>query len=276
MNQHSEATGRTGGAHPQHLTPQVSPEAAALGPVSDAFDEAANEAACESSDVAGPASPGDPAAGPDGGQQGAAPAPEIQEPVDPEVVRQRQQLVLTHIVKIARESRSDSSKLKRFLRRYERSPGELDDIIQDAMLEATRCADRFQARSSVETWFFGIAANVARNHVARCAKRSSQMESLDESPHMMDSESVHRPRDLSADVSQQVAYRQLAGIVDLTLSGLSPDLRGTFDLACLQEESYRDVAEIQAIPIGTVRSRVNRVRTLLRSRLKHGFADYAT
>jgi len=92
----------------------------------------------------------------------------------------------------------------------------------------------------------------------------------------MDGESAHRPRDSSMDVSQRVAYRQLAGIVDLTLSSLSPDLRGTFDLACLQEESYRDVAEIQAIPIGTVRSRVNRVRTLLRSRLKHGFADYAT
>lgn len=92
----------------------------------------------------------------------------------------------------------------------------------------------------------------------------------------MDGESAHRPRDGNGDVSQQVAYRQLAGIVDLALSGLSPDLRGTFDLACLQEESYRDVAEIQCIPIGTVRSRVNRVRTLLRSRLKHGFADYAS
>ncbi len=211
-----------------------------------------------------------------GDAPGTDAAEAAQEPVDPELVRQRQQLVLTHIVKIARESRSDSSKLKRFLRRYERSSGELDDIIQDAMLEATRCTDRYQARSSVETWFFGIAANVARNHVARCSKRSGQMESLDESPHMMDGESAHRPRDSSMDVSQRVAYRQLAGIVDLTLSSLSPDLRGTFDLACLQEESYRDVAEIQAIPIGTVRSRVNRVRTLLRSRLKHGFADYAT
>lgn len=205
-----------------------------------------------------------------------ATAPEVVEPIDPALAAYRQQLVLAHIVKIARESRSDSSKLKRFLRRYERSPGELDDIIQDAMLEATRCADRYQARSSVETWFFGIAANVARNHVARCSKRSSQMESLDESPHMMDGESAHRPRDGNGDVSRQVAYRQLAGIVDSALSGLSPDLRGTFDLACLQEESYRDVAEIQCIPIGTVRSRVNRVRTLLRSRLKHGFADYAS
>lgn len=92
----------------------------------------------------------------------------------------------------------------------------------------------------------------------------------------MDGESAHRPRDGNGDVSRQVAYRQLAGIVDSALSGLSPDLRGTFDLACLQEESYRDVAEIQCIPIGTVRSRVNRVRTLLRSRLKHGFADYAS
>lgn len=185
-----------------------------------------------------------------------------------------QQLVLTHIVKIARESRSDSSKLKRFLRRYERSPGELDDIIQDALLEATRCSDRYMARSSVETWFFGIAANVARNHVARCAKRSGKMESLDESPHVFDGEAAQRGESVS-DVSRHVAYRQLADFVDHTLEALSPDLRGTFDLACLQEESYRDVAQIQAIPIGTVRSRVNRVRTLLRSKLKEGFSDYA-
>lgn len=269
MNHHSEATGRTGGAHPQHATVRKDEADAPHSPL-PLEAEATLAAVTPVSDVAAPAPEPAPSSDPD------ALSAEPPEPVDPELVRQRQQLVLTHIVKIARESRSDSSKLKRFLRRYERSPGELDDIIQDAMLEATRCADRFQARSTVETWFFGIAANVARNHVARCAKRSSQMESLDESPHMMDSESVHRPRDSSMDVSQQVAYRQLAGIVDLALSGLSADLRGTFDLACLQEESYRDVAEIQAIPIGTVRSRVNRVRTLLRSRLKQGFADYAT
>ena len=87
---------------------------------------------------------GDPADTAEAAEQNEA--VEAVEAVDPELVRQRQQLVLTHIVKIARDSRSDSSKLKRFLRRYERSPGELDDIIQDAMLEATRCADRFQAR----------------------------------------------------------------------------------------------------------------------------------
>lgn len=255
MNHHTEAMGHTGDAHSQEpVMPAMSPSLTP-GPGHEAAIDDLGDAVQAVRDV------------------DRMPA---LEPVDPELVRQRQQLVLTHIVTIARDSRSDSSKLKRFLRRYERSPGELDDIIQDAMLEATRCADRFQARSSVETWFFGIAANVARNHVARCSKRKGQMESLDESPHMMDAESVHRPRDATMDVSQQVEYRQLAGIVDVTLSGLSPDLRYTFDLACLQEESYRDVAEIQSIPVGTVRSRVNRVRTLLRSRLKQGFADYAT
>ncbi|RZI61101.1 MAG: sigma-70 family RNA polymerase sigma factor [Rubrivivax sp.] len=265
MNHTTEAMGEMGDAHSQEPATTATPTPAAALDLAGDDASAALEALIDSDERN------------ERSEQEESDEPvDAIEPVDPELVRQRQQLVLTHIVEIARDSRSDSSKLKRFLRRYERSPGELDDIIQDAMLEATRCADRFQARSSVETWFFGIAANVARNHVARCSKRSGQMESLDESPHMMDAESAHRPRDSSMDVSQQVAYRQLAGIVDVTLSGLSADLRGTFDLACLQEESYRDVAEIQAIPIGTVRSRVNRVRTLLRSRLKQGFADYAT
>lgn len=47
-------------------------------------------------------------------------------------------------------------------------------------------------------------------------------------------------------------------------------------IALAQEASYRDVTEILAIPIGAVRSSVNRVPALLRSRLKQGFAGYAT
>lgn len=211
------------------------------------------------------------------GEAGSGASPALHDMTDQALeARDRQQQVLTHIVRIARESRNDSSKLKRFLRRYERSPGELDDIIQDALLEATRCSDRFMAKSSVETWFFGIAANVARNHVARSAKRSSQLESLDATPHTVDGELAQRNGEAVMDVSQCVSYRQLAKVVDDTLAGLSADLRGTFHLACLEEESYRDVAAIQSIPIGTVRSRVNRVRTLLRSKLQQGFADFAT
>lgn len=188
----------------------------------------------------------------------------------------RQQQVLDQITRIARESRSDSSKLKRFLRRYERSSTELDDIIQDALLEATRCSDRYLAKSTVETWFFGIAANMARNHVARCSRRNSQVGSLDDQPHLLEGEIAQRAEGGAGDVGKHVAYRQLAGLVEETLSTMSPDLRETFDLACLQEESYRDVAAIQVIPIGTVRSRVNRVRTVLRAKVQHSFADYAS
>jgi RNA polymerase sigma-70 factor, ECF subfamily len=169
------------------------------------------------------------------------------------------------IEQIARINTSHSRKLKRFLWRFERTVGDVEDIIQDAMVEAMRCSDRFLAQSSVETWFYGIAANVARGHVARSVMQGLRTDSLD----LLRENAGDAAANLTnpATFGDAVELREFTQRLDAAIAQLPRDLRITFDLACLQELSYREIADALLIPIGTVRSRVNRARTLLKASL---------
>ena len=185
-----------------------------------------------------------------------------------EALSERQTQVMECIEQIARINTSHSRKLKRFLWRFERTLGDVEDIIQDAMVEAMRCSDRFLAHSSVETWFYGIAANVARGHVARCVMHGLRTDSLDllqESAGDAAANRTNPATDLA--FGDAVELREFTQRLDAAITQLPPDLRITFDLACLQELSYREIADALLIPIGTVRSRVNRARTLLKASL---------
>jgi RNA polymerase sigma-70 factor (ECF subfamily) len=62
---------------------------------------------------------------------------------------------------------------------------------------------------------------------------------------------------------QAVAGREASEILQATLHKLSPDLREAVILRDLQEMEYREIAEVLAIPEGTVKSRINRGRAEL-------------
>jgi RNA polymerase sigma-70 factor (ECF subfamily) len=67
----------------------------------------------------------------------------------------------------------------------------------------------------------------------------------------------------SARPDQGVAGREASEILQATLQKLSPDLREAVILRDLQEMEYREIAEVLAIPEGTVKSRINRGRAEL-------------
>lgn len=186
-----------------------------------------------------------------------------------QAIEHRHQQILNCILQFAEDSRDSSSKLKRFLRRFERDDAELEDIMQDALLEAFKCSERYEARSSPQTWLFGLAANVARNHVARRVKSIKVVWQAE--PEDKDERTTDGAGPESCDAShcdetyQRIQLSQMSARLEDAIGMLPVDLRHTFDLACLQELPYRDVASTLHIPVGTVRSRVNRARCLLKS-----------
>ena len=145
--------------------------------------------------------------------------------------------------------------LVRFVQRYVRNVEDAKDVVQNTFLESVRCADRFSGASKPSTWLFGIALNLARNHVRRnyalIAKHAD--ESL-----------IEDMADMGADPADLVQNQDLADKVEKMLSGLPTRIRETFEAVLEQDASYADAAEQMHIPIGTVRSRVSRVREQIR------------
>jgi RNA polymerase sigma-70 factor, ECF subfamily len=123
-------------------------------------------------------------------------------------------------------------------------PGAADDLTQETYLRAFKALPGFAGRSSVRTWLLGIARRTCADHLR----------------------SVVRRRRLDARLAAQAvteaavtdpAHRLTA---DDLLSRLSEDRRTAFVLTQVLGLSYAEAAEIEAVPVGTIRSRVARAR----------------
>lgn len=146
--------------------------------------------------------------------------------------------------------------LLRFVQRYVRKVEDAEDVVQTTFVEAMRCADRFSGLSKPSTWLFGIALNLARNQVRRsCA---DMYEAVDET-------FMNEIADLHSDPANLIELRELVKLIDACLDEMPEKIRATFEAVVDGEATYEQVAETLQIPIGTVRSRVSRVRATVRS-----------
>ena len=145
--------------------------------------------------------------------------------------------------------------LLRFVRRYLRNPEDGEDVVQNTFVEALRCADRFSGLSKPSTWLFGIALNLARNQVRRnCG------DMLD----VVDDDFMEEIVDEHADPARIIEVRQITDKVQILLATLPSKIRTTFEAVLDGESTYEDAAEELQVPIGTIRSRVSRVRAAVR------------
>ena len=145
----------------------------------------------------------------------------------------------------------------RTLRDSER--GAADDIVSETFLALWRSAAKFQAQSAFRTWLFGIAKYKSLEWRRKTGSRETTV----------DIEEFEQAPDISvdADVFRWVARKQLAGSLDACLEKLSTDQRTTLYLTHVEEMTQGEVAEIMAVSVNTVKSRlrlaVERVRHCL-------------
>jgi len=134
-----------------------------------------------------------------------------------------------------------------------RMVGEQDaaDVTQQVFLQAFRCLDRFAGRSSLDTWLYRLALNECWQFFRR--QRRGKLQLLNREP--MDDSPGH---ECDAD------HREL---LEKALARLEPDLRAVFVLREVETRSYREIAEAMQISEGTVASKLNRARRLLREYL---------
>lgn len=126
---------------------------------------------------------------------------------------------------------------------------ELDDIVQNTFFNAWKKLKNFEKRSKIRTWLTKIAINSANEHF-RKIKIPNQWEN---------------GKDFEKDHGLEYENKDL---VSRALLKLSFDHRTILVLCVLEEYSLEEAAKIIKIPIGTVKSRLNRARLAMESVLK--------
>jgi RNA polymerase sigma-70 factor (ECF subfamily) len=138
------------------------------------------------------------------------------------------------------------------------------DIVQEAFLSAYQSLDRFKGNSEFFTWLYRIAVNAA---ISQKRKRRLPMRVL----RGRDEErGPSEPLDPRAPGHPGLALEKAedARRIQDALNQLSPEHRAVLVLKDMEEEKYESIAQILAVPIGTVRSRLHRARLELRALLQ--------
>jgi RNA polymerase sigma factor (sigma-70 family) len=131
-----------------------------------------------------------------------------------------------------------------------------DDVASATFLEAFASRRRYdQAKPSARPWLYGIATNLLRHHRRAEVRRiEGWARAAAASPDL------DPPADVAARLDAQAAKPLLAH----ALARLSAADRDTLLLYAWEDLSYAEIASALAVPIGTVRSRLNRARRELR------------
>jgi len=133
------------------------------------------------------------------------------------------------------------------------------DAVQEGFIKVLRHLERFQGRSSFKTWLLRVVSNAALDLGRKRARRESQsLESLGMTGG--DDEPAIPEIDPARALEQLDLRRQL----DAALATLPDVQRQTLILHIEGEMSYREIAEVMGISIGTVMSRLFYARQRLR------------
>jgi RNA polymerase sigma-70 factor (ECF subfamily) len=125
------------------------------------------------------------------------------------------------------------------------------DIVQDVWLRVLRGLPALRDPSRFRPWLFGIARRVLMDRL-RVRYAEPRFEDLDDS-NLPDITDDSRDEDVSAMTSE--------------LAALPPVEREVLELFYLEELTLAEVADVTAVPIGTVKSRLHRARQMMREAL---------
>lgn len=136
------------------------------------------------------------------------------------------------------------------------------ELAQEVLVSAFRNIAKFRLESRFSTWLYRITSNLAKNRYVVENRERQRFTSLDETYG-----EDHKPRDWAdAALSPRgEAYgHEVMEILHSRLALLEPEWREVLVLRYFEDLSYEEVAQVLDIPIGTVKSRINRARRALK------------
>lgn len=136
------------------------------------------------------------------------------------------------------------------------------DITQDVFLKAFRGIRGFRRGSSLKTWLYRIAVREALNHRRWLWRHHREQDSID--TEAANGHTAIEIEDASSTPFDQAASHEVQQAVQLALLKVPEVFRSAVILRDLEGMSYEEVAEVLAVTVGTVKSRILRGRRMLR------------
>lgn len=150
--------------------------------------------------------------------------------------------------------RAHGRAIYRFIARRVRSAEDAEDILQATYLGAWENRASYRGTAQPKTWLTAIALNVMRNHLSRSSDYRFIIERLDD--HENEIVDMRAPERC---MSVKQTFLTLLEFVQ----ALSPEQQRMLELLFVDSVSYVEVAAELDIPVGTVRSRLSRLRAKL-------------
>ena len=171
---------------------------------------------------------------------------------------------------IAAAQKGDQSAFEALVRLYEKrvyaltlrmckNPADAEEAAQEAFLAAWQGLAFFRGESSFSTWLYRLASNACVDLLRREGRHRSAA-----GPSLNDEETVIDVADDAPSPHALAERAELRQQIEEALSALPEDYRQVLILREMHQRSYDEIAEILALDLGTVKSRINRGRKRLR------------
>ena len=150
-----------------------------------------------------------------------------------------------------------ANRLLNFVGRIVSDKETAEELVQETFLRIFNQKSSYTPDYAVSTWIYTIALNLARSELRK--RKLRRFLSLD---------FIKEEADMELPEKVNIKAESLMPIIQKAIGKLPEEYRTAFVLCDIQRLPYQQIAEIMRVPVGTVKSRINRARSMLRETLK--------
>jgi len=142
---------------------------------------------------------------------------------------------------------------------------QVEDLVQETFVKAFDNLNTYSTNYAFSTWLYRIATNHTIDYLR---KKKLKTLSIDQPMKTKDGEMEMQLPDESAGTDRNIIRKQRQKIVQNAIDNLPEKYRKVIELRHMEEKSYKEIANVLDLPLGTVKAHIFRAREMLYKALK--------